>query len=702
MGKKLSIFGLLLLTGIVIVGCHVQKGFQALDVYNYFAAKEHFEKSLKKDEVAASYGLSIIYLRDDNPFSNIDSSLHYIVRATTNYSTLTANQKKTYAELNADSLSIFEFREKVAQEHYRRARQQNSIPLYNQFLAKNGWSTFYDSAVYYRDELAFQQASTTGTAEAYGQFLETYKTSVFAAEAESNYDRLVYQEETATDNITDYLSFLKAHPNSPYRADAEDQIYRLYTKTGSLAAYKKFIETYPENRNVPFAWKKMFITYLQSNYSTNSIQNFLTEFKDYPFKADLEEQMASADLLLLPIKERNKWGYISADGSRYIEPQYEVAEPFYEGLAIVLLEGKYGFVNKAGDLVIDALFDDAFKMNEGHAVVEIDENWGMINRSGEFVIEPEYEDLGNLTEGLAYFLRDELYGYFDQKGIERLTPQYTAAEDFKNGKAVVSRNDYYGLIDAFGTTAIPFKFDRLREYSKGIYAANFDDYWGLINERGDTLLPFEYDYIGTMQNNRAIVEKEDAFNYITPFGNLILNEWIETFPESRQLATFQNNYARVAFEDGYNLIDTNGRKLFSQNREDVRGYSNFIAVKKNDKWGYVTPGGNLIINYNFTAAQSFENGIALAGGAPLTGVINTKGNYVIEPYFERINFINDSLAIAKSRGNYGILNAKGDTVLGFNYSSAELYTPNFVQLKTSEAVFYYQLDTGRFLRKEEE
>ena len=57
----------------------ISKGYQALKIYNYFEAKRLFEKSLSKEKTSAAFGLSIIYFRSDNPFSNIDSAYKYII-----------------------------------------------------------------------------------------------------------------------------------------------------------------------------------------------------------------------------------------------------------------------------------------------------------------------------------------------------------------------------------------------------------------------------------------------------------------------------------------------------------------------------------------------------------------------------------------------------------------------------------------------
>lgn len=681
----------------------IKKGFQALEIYNYFEAKHQFEKSLKKETVPAAFGLSIIYLRTDNPFHNLDSAYNYIVKAVKFYPNLKPKDKLKYAIYGCDSLAIVGHRESVSSLLFLRATKENSVQAFETFISKNHWSTNVDSAVFLRDKLAFERADSIGTSAEYNTFLENYPTSYFANDANSRFEKSLYLENTASNTLTSYVEFVRKYPDNLYRPDAEDQIFNIYTKTGSVESYKKFIQDFPENRNVNLAWRKLYNAHMQTTaYSSSSIAEFTSAFPNYPYQKELEAEMELANTTFYPIKVNQLWGFIDEHGNVTIEPNFQDAENFNEGLALVKLEGKYGFVNKAGKLVIAAEYDDALAFNEGHAVVELKDKLGMINRNGEFIIPPRYEDLGNLENGFTYFLLDSLYGYFDAKGIERIKPKFTEAFDFENGKAIVSRGDYYGLIDVFGTTFIAMKYQGLRHYHEDIYMAMQNDFWGLIKINGDTILPFVYDYIGKLSDNRILIEKNGEFSYTDLKGNLLLTTWIPVYSEFKQLATFKNGYAKIKFAEKYNLIDTTGKKLFTQPKENIGDYSSLIAVYKGDKWGYVNPAGAQIIPFSFTWANSFDGNFAIAGNDPFLGLINKQGQYVINPYFEQLTFLNDTLIIAKSLGNYGIISISGDTLLNFAYLSIEPINEKVVRIEQGGAIFYYDLARNKIMKKEED
>ena len=75
------------------------------------------------------------------------------------------------------------------------------------------------------------------------------------------------------------------------------------------------------------------------------------------------------------IRENGKYGYMDKEGNVVINPQFDYAEGFSEGLASVRIgdreSGKYGYIDKEGKMVINPQFDLAWRFSEGLAKVEI-------------------------------------------------------------------------------------------------------------------------------------------------------------------------------------------------------------------------------------------------------------------------------------------------------------------------------------------
>ena len=128
-------------------------------------------------------------------------------------------------------------------------------------------------------------------------------------------------------------------------------------------------------------------------------------------------------------------GFIDSEGNVVIQPKYEVAEDFSEGLAHVAeygWGGAYEFINTRGEVV--------FQLLEGVSV------------------------LGAFHEGLCLVEVDGKCGYIDKTGTMAIAPQFDVAYDFKYGVALVSSDadidEHWGFIDKTGREIVPMKYRR--------------------------------------------------------------------------------------------------------------------------------------------------------------------------------------------------------------------------------------------------
>ena len=91
---------------------------------------------------------------------------------------------------------------------------------------------------------------------------------------------------------------------------------------------------------------------------------------------------------LYPVKVNGQWGYIDKTGKIVINPQFDSAWDFSEGLAWVKVGGKWGYIDKTGKIVINPQFDDAHDFHDGLALVVVEGLYGYIDRTGHYVWRP--------------------------------------------------------------------------------------------------------------------------------------------------------------------------------------------------------------------------------------------------------------------------------------------------------------------------
>ncbi|MBI1929007.1 WG repeat-containing protein [Candidatus Poribacteria bacterium] len=75
--------------------------------------------------------------------------------------------------------------------------------------------------------------------------------------------------------------------------------------------------------------------------------------------------------LLFPINQNGRWGYLDEQKRTAINPQFEYAGFFHDGLARVKIGGKYGYIDKSGKYAINPQFDGAHFFHDGLAGVKV-------------------------------------------------------------------------------------------------------------------------------------------------------------------------------------------------------------------------------------------------------------------------------------------------------------------------------------------
>jgi hypothetical protein len=106
---------------------------------------------------------------------------------------------------------------------------------------------------------------------------------------------------------------------------------------------------------------------------------------------------------------------------------------------VVRVNGKEGYIDRTGKIVIQPQFDKAFPFTEGLAAAASGGAWGYIDGSGSWVIRPAYAMAARFSEGRAA-VKDTFgskYGYIDKTGTMVIPERYDCAEDFRNGAAEV-------------------------------------------------------------------------------------------------------------------------------------------------------------------------------------------------------------------------------------------------------------------------
>jgi len=179
----------------------IENAFTALRIYNYFEAKQLFEKVFKSETAAAGYGLSTIYYRNDNPFFNIDSAYKFIIISENSFNRMNLKSQMEIAKFNVNSKSIDSLKTLIHTKAYELYKGKNDIKTLNVFIEKYVTAPQCFDAIDLRNKMAFELSKKEDTYQGYKTFIETYPFAKEVPEAHERYESSLFQASTKNNTV---------------------------------------------------------------------------------------------------------------------------------------------------------------------------------------------------------------------------------------------------------------------------------------------------------------------------------------------------------------------------------------------------------------------------------------------------------------------------------------------------------------------
>ena len=319
---------------------------------------------------------------------------------------------------------------------------------------------------------------------------------------------------------------------------------------------------------------------------------------------------SDVDISLIPVRSGDRWGYINKKGEYIINPQFDDAGFFRDGLArVVAPDGKIGYVDNKGQYAFPAKYKEGTHFYEGLAfVVEQGGKPTCIDKKGEtkFVLD-NVELAITFSCGRATVVNnDGQVGWIDKDGNCVITPQYSlrsCEHNFSEDLCCICQNEESGN----------------------------DLIWGVIDKTGKTIVNPQFKRMGNFKEGKAWFYNGDQYGYVNTKGEYVIN------PQFEFCTDFSEGLAR--FRQGkYGFIDENGKiainPQFDANGGDFK--NGYAKIKQDDRYGYIDKEGKIVINPQFEQASDFFGDIAFVKSADKWGVIDKDGKYIITPQFDYI------------------------------------------------------------------
>lgn len=327
--------------------------------------------------------------------------------------------------------------------------------------------------------------------------------------------------------------------------------------------------------------------------------------------------------------------------SMAIEPRFELAGHFHQGLAPVREGGLWGFIDRRGGWVISPRYEGVLKGVDGRFGIKEAGLWGFIDTSGEVVVPPRYEE----------------------------------ARPFKHGVAAVSSNGSWGFIDTYGGVETAFDFLAIGGRDGQLFTAIGTEVWydgtRLTEWRifrafsgGKAQEPCAWDCnpIGP-PSAKVYGLSEGAAVARLDQGETLIGEWNSTIPSNPKYFTSvrrrSEGWAAAELNGRWGYITEKGEFYAPRSLEKAREFSDGVApVKTGGRWGYMDKRGQLVFSPRFDAAYSFHEGYATMRVGELRGFLKKSGSDIrvyLEPQFEDVYRFQEGLAPIKLGGRWGYL-----------------------------------------------
>lgn len=113
-----------------------------------------------------------------------------------------------------------------------------------------------------------------------------------------------------------------------------------------------------------------------------------------------------------------KWGMLNAEGTQFIEAEYDSLGYFKDGMLLAKQDSMYGYLGQDGRKAIPFVYLYASSFSDGlAAVMTMNEKYFFINKQGEMVIKPKkYDKVGEFINGTCEVSRQGKTWRIDKQG----------------------------------------------------------------------------------------------------------------------------------------------------------------------------------------------------------------------------------------------------------------------------------------------
>ncbi len=227
--------------------------------------------------------------------------------------------------------------------------------------------------------------------------------------------------------------------------------------------------------------------------------------------------------------------------------------------------------------------------------------------------------------------------------------------------------------------------------------------WGYINSSGKKLLNAVYDSATTFDDttNLAVVSIDGVYYAITEAGDKYGVDDGSEYPQMTDVHTI--TIGRIVGQRNglYSYYNYDFEPIAEGHQYDeiTSNSCGVAAVKKGDKWGIITDGGAIVVDFNLEEVAvnshdcAFADNIAMVKENGRWHLIDNEGNIVGEETFAYAKAPESSeyIAVADDNEMWGFIDREGKLVIDYQYYDACSFSNGLAAVQTASDWGYISL-----------
>ena len=403
------------------------------------------------------------------------------------------------------------------------------------------------------------------------------------------------------------------------------------------------------------------------------------------------------------------------------DPNYTIVGELHEGKRLVKKFNVYGYMDKSGQPVINYQYDFADRFYNGKAIVQKNKDWFFIDLDGKVVKEfGAIERLNHLSGDTYEMVKGYAEHYLMDGQGNLLSAAFNEIQTFFGEDLFIARKNFgeNGLIDGSGNFVLPCEYyyiGALDEYGFasirrkitnefGVYTKH-----GVINRKGKIIVEPKWSSMLKLDGKNGYT----IYNAGDSKSGIIHHEKGMILPPKRRTITLIKNNTfllqtiRTKYSKSfYGVFDIDRGMLLEENHEQIK-----FSTKGDFYW--VKKGGTLnfwdLYNQDFAKLNGKKDdirdyrdfnsqGIAYVEVKGKWGTINKQGKFLIKPIYEELVQVErKGIYRFKKEGEWGLLDAKGNTIHKASYDHIGEFDAHGFSLVRQSDKFGIMLEDGSFI-----